>query len=247
MRTLESKDFRSSETYEDKVNFTREDLDIFSESVSLDYSVYTDKGSEENNKDVSRGESSKDSAAGSNSKSHSPFWKRIDMRQKKVIRGLCGLTKDYFKNMIPETKTKKEMFAVWDEFLQQHFPELYQTSRLMLLGHISVMCLSWKFSDKINDCELYTKEEKSEIIQYGTQFRDQRNGCSSSKVRKAMLDSPIVKIGKLLYISSPKMEESFWCQINERKKAEIVNLKIFKDAHIKDINKIPVINFLGDL
>lgn len=125
--------------------FNRDDLEAESESVSLHDSIYTDKGSEAGLK-----ENEKLSDSVPSSKSHSPFWKRVDMRQKKVIRGLCGLTKEYFKTMISKKNTKDEMFKVWDDFLLSHFPELYHSSRLVLLGHISVMCLSWKFSEKVN-------------------------------------------------------------------------------------------------
>lgn len=243
-KTLDSKDIGtlSSVDEEQKEDFSREDLGQISDSVSLDYSVFTDKGSVSQPKDDGN-----EQLIDVNEKTHSPFWKRIDMRQKKVIRGLCGLTKDHFKSMIPVSKSKNEMFKVWDEYLSTRFLELYRDLRLQLLGHISVMCLSWKFSDKVNSCEFFTEEEKIQIIKFGTEFREQRNGCSSSKTRKSMLNSPIVKIGKLLYSSSPEMEKSFWSQINERKKADIVDVRQFKDAHIKDINKIPIIGVCGDL
>jgi hypothetical protein len=55
-----------------------------------------------------------------------------------------------------------------------------------------------------------------------------------------MLSSPMVRIGKLLYSTSQTCEESFWNQILERKKAGIIDFKIFKEAHLKDINKIPI-------
>lgn len=104
------------------------------------------------------------------------------------------------------------------------------------------MCFSWKFSDKINACTLFNEEEKQELIKQGTEFRDQRNNCSSSTVRKEMLSSLVVRIGKLLYSSSYKYEDSFWNQILERKKADIIDFNLFKETHLKDINKIKAIS-----
>jgi len=94
---------------------------------------------------------------------------------------------------------------------------------------------------------LFSEEEKEKIIEHGCEFRKHRNECSSTEIRNLMLNSPIVRIGKVLYTSSPTMEELFWNQIYKRKKAEIIDLTKFKELHINDINKIPTINFVGDL
>lgn len=224
-------------------NFSREDLNEFTASRTGDnYSVCTDKGTENG--------AQKDQIPANaelNDMKVSNFWKRVDMRQKKVIRGLCGLAKDYFKNKIPTKKTKDTMFQSWDDTLKHTFPELYDTSRLILLGHISVMCLSWKFPEKVQACTLFTEEEKKKIIEHGNEFREQRNNCSSTQVRKEMLTCPIVKIGKLLYSTSETCEESFWNQILERKKAGIIDFKLFKEAHLKDINKITPVGHAGDI
>lgn len=220
-------------------NFSREDLQHASETRSAaNVSVYTDKGSE-----IGVLKDSPDS----DPKKISNFWKRVDMRQKKVIRGFSGLAKDYFKDVISNKKTSHEMFTAWNECLKEKFPELYQNMRLLVLAQISVMCLSWKFPEKIRACDLFSEEEKEEIIKQGTTFREQRNKCSSSKVREEMLSCPIVRIGKLLYSSSDKLEESFWSQILVRKKAEIVEFKRFKEAHMKDISKIPDISCVAKL
>lgn len=216
--------------------FSREDLQQSSDTKSAEnYSVYTDKGSE-------GGVFKETSQPKAGEKKYSNFWKRVDMRQKKVIRGLCGLARDYFRDVIANKKASQEVFALWDECLKTKFPELYHTSRLQLLGHISAMCLSWKFPDKIKACSLFNEEEKHLIIKEGTKFREQRNNCSSSIVRKEMLSSLIVRIGKLLYCSSIKYEESFWNQILERKKADIIDFKLFKATHLKDINKVKAVS-----
>ena len=199
------------------------------------YSVYTEKGSE--------GEVSKETPPlRVGDKKFSNFWKRVDMRQKKIIRGLCGLARDYFKGVIYNKKASQQVFTLLEECLKTKFPELYQTNRLQLLGHISAMCFSWKFTDKINACTLFNEEEKQELIKQGTEFRDQRNNCSSSTVRKEMLSSLVVRIGKLLYSSSYKYEDSFWNQILERKKADIIDFNLFKETHLKDINKIKAVS-----
>ena len=62
-----------------------------------------------------------------------------------------------------------------------------------------------------------------------------------------MLNCPLVLIGKLLYNHSEICEESFWNQILERKKNAIVDFKIFKEAHMKDFNKIQNISYSGTI
>lgn len=124
------------------------------------------------------------------------------MRQKKVIRGLLGLSKDYFKSMIEAKSPGNDVFQIWDTKLRTTFPQLYQETRLKLLGHISVMCLSWKFADKIRSCDLFTQEEKESIIKFGEEFKAQRTKCSNSSIRKLILNCPLVQIGKLLYHTS---------------------------------------------
>jgi hypothetical protein len=173
--------------------FSREDLiENIDTKSGENFSVFTDKGSE--------GGIAQENAKGDiGDMKVSNFWKRVDMRQKKVIRGLCGLAKDYFKTVISSQKSQDGMFKTWDDTLKSFFPELYGESRLQLLGHISVMCLSWKFPEKIMSCSLFSQAEKEAIIKHGSEFRDQRNKCSSSKVRKSMMSSPIVMIGKRLY------------------------------------------------
>lgn len=212
--------------------FSREDLQILSDTKSADVlSVCTDKGSDiRDAKEIPE--------LSEESKKVSSFWKRVDMRQKKVIRGLCGLSRDYFKRLIVEKKTASEIFSVWDSCLKEKFPLLYESSRLILLGHISDLCLSWKFPEKIKTWEFFKEDEKEEVIKHSTLFRSKRNKCSNSKIRKEILNSPIVRIGKLLYKSCVTLEESFWNQILERKKADIIDFKLFKEAHLKDINKI---------
>lgn len=165
-----------SEIEEADYKFAREDLEQLSEAVSLDpLSVYTvkDNSSDKESESEEEKKACPVSPVEHTTKS-SPFWKRVDMRQKKIIRGLSGLVRDYFKNLVP-AKMKKEMFQVWDEFLQSHFPAVYEKSRLSLLGQISVMCLSWKFPEKIRACHLFNDEEKESIIKHGTEFRNQRN------------------------------------------------------------------------
>lgn len=221
--------------------FSREDLNGSSLShTDGNFSVYTDKGSE--SKEVKEPGPSQ-----INKMKVSNFWKRVDMRQKKVIRGLSGLSKDFFKGITDSKSPKESIFQAWDDKLRKTFPELYQEWRLKLLGHISVMCLSWKFADKIRASSLFTADEKDAIIKFGEEFKVQRTNCSNSSTRKLMLNSPLVQIGKLLYKSSQTCEESFWNQILERKKSEIVDFKIFKETHLKDFHKISDVSYSGSL
>jgi hypothetical protein len=148
--------------------------------------------------------------------------------------------------MIQHKKAHDSIFSTWDNAIRSKLPELYRASRLELLGHISAMCLSWKFGDKIKASTLFSDHEKKIITEHGNQFRDMRNNCSNSMTRRTLLSGVIVRIGKLLYLSSLTCEESFWNQILERKKAAIKDFQAFKDAHISDISKIKLIDCSGD-
>jgi len=226
---------------EDTANFSREEVVKDSKFHSTDgLSVCTDKGSVDH--EHKEQQPLAPPVVEQEPQKVSNFWKRIDMRQKKVIRGLSGLTKEYFRSLIQNKKSKHEIFKTWDAHLKVLIPQVYAVSRLALLGQISVMCFSWKFSEKVKECQLFSNDECEEIIKHGSEFRDERNKCSSSKVRKLMLASPIVQIGKLLYSSSAQYEELFWSQILERKKAMIVDFDVFKEVHLKDIMKVKAIS-----
>jgi len=74
---------------EDKIiscnKFSREDLEQVTDSKSIDaYSINSENGSQAG-LDI---DTPDNQLAGIASSKHSPFWKRVDMRQKKVIRGL---------------------------------------------------------------------------------------------------------------------------------------------------------------
>lgn len=122
---------KDQELSDDTCSFSHNDLGNKRFKSKDDYSVCTDKGSE--------GDGHKEPVNTETGQNTSTFWKRIDMRQKKIIRGLSALTKEYFKKMISAQKSKQEIVSDWDEHIRKHFPELHNTSRLMLLGHISVM------------------------------------------------------------------------------------------------------------
>jgi hypothetical protein len=179
-----------------KNEFSREDLNQASDTKTGDnYSVNTDKGSEIG--------CLKDTPIKKyDNKNISSFWKRVDMREKKVIRGLCGLSKDYFRGLIDGKKTIEDIFQSWKESFNKNFLDLDHTSLLELIGQASVMSLSWKFAEKVRACKLFTEEEKQVIVKSGKEFKEQRNNCSSSRVRKDLLSGLVVRIGKLLYSSS---------------------------------------------
>lgn len=62
-----------------------------------------------------------------------------------------------------------------------------------------------------------------------------------------MMNCSLVRIGKLLYSSSPDYEAAFWRHINDHKKADIVDFQEFKDVHEKDICKVEAMTSQGDL
>lgn len=176
--------------------FSRDDLIQSSDTKTGDnYSVNTDKGSEIG--------CLKDTPSKKyENKNISNFWKRVDMREKKVIRGLCGLSKDYFRGLIEGKKTVDDIFQSWQDSFNKNFADLGHTSLLQLIGQASVMSLSWKFAEKVKACKLFTDEEKQIIVKSGKEFKEQRNNCSNSQVRKDLLSGLVVRIGKLLYSSS---------------------------------------------
>lgn len=169
------------------------------------------------------------------------------MKEKKIIRGLCGLVKDYFRDITSNIPCQEKMFEVWEDCLQKHFPDLYTKSRLMILGHISVECLGWKYTQKVNSFKQYSQSERKKIIAYGKEFRQQRNKLGTAKDRKKMITCPIVKLGRLLFCSSEKYESAFWRHIQDHKKADINNLADFKKVHVECMSKVPIITCRGDI
>lgn len=233
------RDFSVNPNHEEEYKFSREDLKTeIKPNIDVDVSNKPSFGSEDQESDDAQ--STHEHFLSSN-------WKRIDVREKKIIRGMCGLTKDYFRDITEGISCHEEMFNVWDECMKLHFPDLYQRSRLMILSQISVTCLGWKYTQKVNSFKNFTIAERRQIIKFGKEFRNQRNKLCTSKDRKKMLCHPLVKIGKLLFTASPKYEAAFWKHILDHKKADIENFKDFKTVHLNDIAHVQVMACVGDV
>jgi len=65
-------------------------------------------------------------------------WKRSDLVEKRVIRGLSEVSKDFFNNIASSSKatTNENKLKIWEDFLKVCFPNLYRTARLKILGQI---------------------------------------------------------------------------------------------------------------
>ncbi|CAI2387236.1 unnamed protein product [Moneuplotes crassus] len=175
-------------------------------------------------------------------------WKRSDLVEKRVIRGLCDVAKDFFNDVVRSAKAtnNEKKLKVWINLVGSCFPELYKTSKLKILGQICVNCMGWKFTEKINSFKIFNTSERKKLIKYGKEFRTQRNS-SKVKERKILLNHPIIKIGKLLYESSLDYKNAFWKHINNHKKTEINDTKAFKELHARVITKVSFLDCQGDL
>lgn len=181
-------------------------------------------------------------------KPHKSNWKRPDLVEKRVIRGLCDVAKDYFNYVVNASKatTNEKKLKVWETLIETCFPDLYKTSRLKILGQICVNCMGWKFTDKINSFKNFNTYQRKQLIKFGKEFRTQRNS-SKVKERKILLSHPIIKIGKLLYEGSAEYKNAFWKHINDHKKTEIDDVKAFSELHSVVIAKVISLECQGDV
>lgn len=175
-------------------------------------------------------------------------WMRPDLVEKRVIRALWDISKDYF-NDIAEAKhsiTNEDRFTSWDNLIETHFPEAYKTSKLKILGQVCVNAIGWKFATKINSIKTLNTYQRKQMLKFGSEFREQKN---SSKVeeRKILLNHPIVKIGKLLYETSSRYECAFWKHIEDHKKSLIDDSDKFHQVHKSLIQKVSSIEYQGNL
>ena len=181
-------------------------------------------------------------------KKNTSSWKRPDLVEKRVIRALCDVVKDYFNDIAKShnSQSNLEKLTLWDKLIETCFPDAYKTSRLKILGQVCVNTIGWKFAAKINSLKSLNTYQRKQLLKFGDEFREQRN---SSKVeeRKVLLNHPIIKIGKLLYETSSKYECSFWKHIEDHKKSLIEDSNSFQEVHKALIKKVPSMEHEGDL
>jgi len=170
---------------------------------------------------------------------HKSNWKRPDLVEKRVLRALCDIAKDFFNDITKAAKanTNDKKLNLWDQLIQRCFPTLHKTAQLKILGQICVSCMGWKFTEKVNSLKNFNTSQKRQLIKFGKVFRTQRNS-SKVKERKILLNHPIIRIGKLLYESSRMYQAGFWKHINDHKKTEIDDDMSFKDLHSKVVARV---------
>jgi hypothetical protein len=226
--------------------FSRDDISVKVEEVKSQFthfeckiSIVTDKGSEKVGETEARTESPHKNISN---------WKRPDLVEKRTIRALCDTAKDYF-NFIADkqgAESNQERLLVWDELIKRCFPSLHKTSRLKILGEISVNCIGWKFSEKVNSFKCFTAPQRSQLLKHGKNFRSLRNS-GKVKERKQLLSHAIIKIGKLLYQTSPEFEMAFWKHIDNHKQSEIEDTAMFQQVHRAQVAKVVPMDSHGDL
>lgn len=74
--------------------------------------------------------------------SKSPHWKRIDVRKKRITRGLSFLVKDFIKEWLKSNKNiKNNFFYYLDGLLKKQFPDIYKEKRIQAFGGIGKIVL----------------------------------------------------------------------------------------------------------
>ena len=115
----------------------------------------------------------------------SPHWKRIDVKQKKITRGLTQLTKTFIRKWMKKSKHKrKDFFKSLDFLLKTYFPQIYNEKRIEALGGIAKIILMVKFEKEVGASHFLKFREKQQILSYGRDFTRWKNKCSTASERK---------------------------------------------------------------
>lgn len=98
----------------------------------------------------------------------SPHWKRIDVKQKKVTRGLSQLAKSFINKWLLADKERKDNFFMHlDNLLINYFPSIHQSKRIETLGGIGKIILMIRFEREIESSRYLSHDEKEQILEYG--------------------------------------------------------------------------------
>lgn len=134
----------------------------------------------------------------------------------------------------------KNFFESLDYLLKEYFPAIYQDKRIEALGSIGKIILMIKFEKEVSSSKYLTQKEKAKILNYGKNFTKCKNKWSTSREREMICESGPVLMGKILYISSAKLQEEFWGKIFCRKNQIIFNREEYVTTLIEDIERIPI-------
>uniref|UniRef100_A0A7S3JGM2 Uncharacterized protein n=1 Tax=Euplotes harpa TaxID=151035 RepID=A0A7S3JGM2_9SPIT len=103
----------------------------------------------------------------------SRHWKRVDVRQKKITRGLSSLSKEFILSYLSKFAPSKQMFfKTVDLLLKEHFPYIFRTQRIQALGGLGKIVLMSKFESAVKYCAYLSKRDKAEILRYGNSFTE---------------------------------------------------------------------------
>ena len=176
----------------------------------------------------------------------SPNWKRLDVTQKRVTRGLCSLAKNFFRQCL-KTGKNKLLYTFWtviEEFLQTWFKRLYEERRLEVLGTVGKMVLMKKFNEYMAKTTMFGRKEKTAIRRHANDYFDSKYQCGTVRERHNILHSPPVLIGKMLYDSSEEMRSQFWKKVFDRKNQRINNKALYIQETEEEMKKIRLYGFI---
>lgn len=98
----------------------------------------------------------------------SPHWRRIDVRQKRITRGLSSLAKDFIQSwMKRDKKRKKNFFEALDNLLRQHFLYIYRKKRIQAHGGLGRIVLMCKFEKLVASSTYLSEADKKKILNFG--------------------------------------------------------------------------------
>lgn len=151
--------------------------------------------------------------------STSKFWKRVDVREKKIIRGLTSLARDYFKDKVDLNQNIDEILSVWASTLKSDFSTLIQEPHLLsIISQLMVNMFAWRYRQHINSITIYSNEDKARLLAEADEYRKIKNSGANVAHRQALKKSTLVQIGKSLYNTDVRARDEFWNRLSDRKR-----------------------------
>lgn len=107
------------------------------------------------------------------------------------------------------------------------------------MGGIGKIVLRTKFLPQLEETKYFTEQEKQLIRDFGDQYTQIKNRCSTVDQRMLILHSAPVLMGKFLYISAKSQKDKFWNKIFKRKNQIIRNMSQYSKTLNQDILDLP--------